>query len=377
MEAATEETKSLLAQVSDREAFTEALDREALRQVSQFLDGVLLYQSAKRIRSRAQAPDLAWQEGTSRLWDYGNLKSGPKSRRDRPSGRAIILIPSLINRAYILDLHRRRSLARYLTSKGFRIFLMDWDRPGKTEADFGLTDYIDGRLQSAFEAVRRISGDSKPGVIGYCMGGLLALALATARPGDVGALALLATPWDFAADADQRRRHLSALMPSLDRLTDALGLLPVEVLQSLFASLDPFYAVRKFQAFARARPTSRGTKEFLALEDWLNDGVPLSRPVMRECFHGWYLDNDPLRLNWKVAGQTVDPARYTGPSLVLVPDADRIVCPASALALGPKLPNGRMRTVRAGHIGMIAGSGAGRRVYAPLARWLKTTLSAH
>src|SRR3546814_10267711 len=47
--------------------------------------------------------------------------------------------------------------------------------------------------------------------------------------------------------------------------------------------LDPQLVVRKFLAFGRLDAASRKAEEFVALEDWLNDGVPLAAPVAREC----------------------------------------------------------------------------------------------
>ena len=59
--------------------------------------------------------------------------------------------------------------------------------------------------------------------------------------------------------------------------------LPVELLQSLFFMLDPFLAQRKFVRFAALDPTGAEARSFVALEDWINDGVPLPIGVAREC----------------------------------------------------------------------------------------------
>jgi polyhydroxyalkanoate synthase len=61
------------------------------------------------------------------------------------------------------------------------------------------------------------------------------------------------------------------------------GELPVDVIQALFAGLDPLLVVRKFVKFAGLDPASPSAAQFVALEDWLNDGVPLAAEVTREC----------------------------------------------------------------------------------------------
>ena len=113
----------------------------------------------------------------------------------------VLFVPSLVNRAYVLDLTPERSLMRWLPGQGFRTLLLDWGWPGEAERHFTLTDYVAGRLERALMAA--------PGPVvlaGYCMGGLLALAAALRRPDRVRALALLATPWDFHAGPDGPRR---------------------------------------------------------------------------------------------------------------------------------------------------------------------------
>jgi polyhydroxyalkanoate synthase len=153
---------------------------------------------------------------------------------------------------------------------------------------------------------------------------------------------------------------------------ESRGELPVDIIQGLFAGLDPQLVLRKFLAFARLDPDSPQAAAFVALEDWLNDGVALSAPVARECLGGWYGENTPARGTWRVAGQVVDPRMLDMPSLCVIPARDRIVPPASAQALAEMFPRARNETLvpRLGHIGMMVSAGAERQVWRPLADWL-------
>ncbi|MEO5337426.1 MAG: alpha/beta fold hydrolase [Magnetospirillum sp. WYHS-4] len=345
------------------EAFARAVEAEAFRRLEAFAAGAVAFNHARP--HRPAEPSVAWAEGTTRLLDYG--RGG--------GGIPLLVVPSLVNRAYVLDLTGRRSLMRWLARRGFRPFLVDWGAPGEAERAFTLTDYIAGRLDRALDAVLAATG--RPvGLVGYCMGGMLALPLAQRRPAAVAAFAALATPWDFHAVDAGRRRVLQALAPGVRRVVEDQGLMPVDVLQAMFASLDPYQTPRKFQAFAGWDKRSARAKAFVAVETWLNDGVPLAGPVAVEALLGWYLDNTPARGEWLVAGRPVRPAEVRCPSLVVVPGRDIIVPPDSALALAKALPGADCRVLDGGHVGMVVGSRAIEELYRPLASWLRHAAAA-
>jgi polyhydroxyalkanoate synthase len=358
LKAAAQSLAGELAEVKP-EAFAAAVAAEAERRLAAFLDGLTAYRRHAYRRALPPAPTV-WQEGTTRLLDYSIGGAGP----------AVLVVPSLINRAYILDLQEQRSFMRFLAAEGFWPYLVDWDAPGEAERKFSLEDYIAGRLSRALDAVRAATG-SKPLAVGYCMGGLLALGLAHHRQRDLAGLVLLATPWDFHAERADQAILMGALVPQFEPLLGLLGELPVDVIQALFAALDPSLALRKFLSFAGLDPSSDRARQFVALEDWLNDGVALAAGVARETLGEWYGRNAAAQGRWRVAGQPVKPADIRLPSIAVIPDQDRIVPPASALALAKAIPTCQILRPATGHIGMMAGAKAESEVWQPLALWLR------
>ncbi|HSU03964.1 MAG TPA: alpha/beta fold hydrolase [Acetobacteraceae bacterium] len=302
-------------------------------------------------------PAAAWQEGGSRLLDYGG------------DGPPVLFVPSLVNRAYVLDLAPGRSMLRWLAGRGMRPLLLDWGWPGPVERRFTLTDYVAGRLERALATSAALAGEPVL-LAGYCMGGTLAVAAAERRPDLVRGLALLAAPWDFHA-GDRALALLAARCARLlEPIMAASGTLPVDCLQMLFALLDPFGVAEKYRAFARLDPDSERARLFVALEDWLNDGIPLAAPVARECLTGWYGENSPARGTWRVAGLAVEPRRLRMPCLVVAPGRDRIVPPASARVLAGLIDGAVLHEPAAGHIGMAAGAGAEQALWSVLAAWV-------
>ncbi len=289
-------------------------------------------------------PPAIWQEGDSRLLDYGG------------AGPTVLVVPSLINRAYVLDLALGRSMLRHLAAGGVRPVLLDWGWPGPQERHFTLTDYIAGRLDRALSA---IAGPVT--LMGYCMGGLLTLALALRRPDVVRSLVLLATPWQFDAG-----------LPGVTPGSMAGGTLPVDALQTAFAMLEPGAVAAKYRSFGALDQAGERARMFVAIEDWLADGVPLAGPVAAECLSGWYGGNLPVQGKWLVAGQPVLPGTLHCPVLLAIPAQDHIVPPASAQALAAQLPASTVLTPGAGHVGMVVGARARAQLWDPVLDWLRT-----
>jgi polyhydroxyalkanoate synthase len=174
-----------------------------------------------------------------------------------------------------------------MAARGFSPFVVDWDAPGPVEQRFDLTRYIAGRLEGALDAVRREPGGPIH-VVGYCMGGMLALALALRRQKDIAGLICLATPWDFHAEGKAQAQLIGEMGRRLDPMFQILGEMPVDLLQSFFAALDPLSLLAKFRRFGQFDPDSDQAAKFVALEDWLNDGIGLAAPAARECLGQWY-----------------------------------------------------------------------------------------
>jgi polyhydroxyalkanoate synthase len=338
-----------------------ALDRELSRRADGFAAGLAAYHRHPFHRARARAP-VVWRQGAVRLLDFG-----------RGGAPAVLVVPSLINRYYVLDLLPERSFLRHLAEQGLRPLVVDWGDAGAAERDFTLTDYIAGPLDAAAAKARELAG-APIAITGYCMGGLLALALALRRPADVACIALLATPWDFHAEQPAQARLLGELAQWLPAFLGAAEPLPVAVIQMLFLALDPFLAERKFIRFATLDPAGPAARGFVALEDWINDGVPLAQTVALECAGSWYRDNAPARGTWQVDGRPVRPGDVAAPSLVVLPRRDRIVPPRSAAPLASAIPRASALRPPFGHIGMMASAEAPEAVWQPIADWLRARL---
>ena len=353
------------------DAFAKALAEEALSRLAALNGGIQAYRDTPYRRPPDAAPVLL-AEGSARVLDlgrhYGSSDGLP------PDSQPVLMVPSLVNRHYVLDLAPQQSLAQYLARRGLRPLLVDWGEPGEAELHYDLTAYIE-RIARWLRRLKRDTG--KPVLLlGYCMGGNLALAAALRAPQAVSALALLATPWDFHAGGAHQAALVKSLAPILappPAQDDAPPQpMAVDMLQTFFWALDPLTALKKFAQFSRLEPDSEAARRFTAMEDWLNDGIPLAGPVARECLLQWYGENTPAQEKWLVGGKPVRPGAWRKPALVVLPERDKLVPKAGAEALWRTLPGAQRHDAPSGHIGMVVGPRAEAGLWQPLADWLLT-----
>jgi polyhydroxyalkanoate synthase len=334
----------------------DAVTAASRNRLETFATGIMRYHAHPARRVMA-APPAVWRHGAATLRDYGG------------KGPPVLVVPSLVNHSTVLDLAADRSFLRSMAAANLHTFLLDWDSPGPVERGYTISDYVTKILLPALEEARR-RGGGPVRLVGYCMGGTLAAAAAVLAPQSVESLTLLAAPWDFHVGSEGLRAVVARARPSLEATIAACGEAPFDLIQTLFATMDPSLMGRKFRRFAALDQTSDEAARFVILEDWLNDPMPMAAAVARECLFSWYGENTPARGLWQVAGTVIAPARIACRSLAVIPVKDRIVPPASAQALARLLPHARIETTALGHIGMMASGRAPDVTYAPLIAWL-------
>jgi polyhydroxyalkanoate synthase len=290
-------------------------------------------------------------------------RAGRASVRDYGgSGPPVLFVPSLINPPDVLDIDADRSLLRWLSGQGVRPLLLDWGTPLDEERDLTIGGHVEKMLLPLIDTI-----GERVILAGYCLGGTMAIAAAALRP--ALALALIATPWRFSDYPASTRGALGDLWSSAEPAVDALGVLPMEILQAAFWRLDPKRTIAKYEAHGARDPTDPASETFVRLEDWANDGPPLTRGAARELFLGLFRDDLPGQGAWRVGGRTIDPAALSMPLLEIASTTDHIVPAATTPGVGERID------LALGHVGMIVGGRARSSLWEPLAAWLSRVTS--
>jgi polyhydroxyalkanoate synthase len=152
----------------------------------------------------------------------------------------LLIVWSLINRYYILDLAPGRSFIEYAVSQGLTVFVTSWRNPTKEHAHWNLDTYAQALLD-AIDAARQITGSPQVGTMGLCAGGqLLAalLAVLAQRGDDRIAYACFGVSQLDMSVPNPAGMALAGRLPSLARLATP-GLIDGRDLAALFAWLRP------------------------------------------------------------------------------------------------------------------------------------------
>lgn len=325
------------------------------------LEGIRKYQDHSFRRAMTDLP-VVWTSGEVRIFHCAAQDS-------MPGKNALLLVPSLINRSSIFDLLPEKSFVRWLAAQGIDAYLLDWGTPLDDAALRTADDLVTERLCPALDHVADRAGNTIH-ALGYCMGGTLLAAAALRVQDKLRSAVFLASPWDFHAGDRNLETCVRAGTLSALQMTGRNGYLPKDWIQSVFAAANAGRAMKKFLEFAALEDDSDGARLFVAVEDWLNDGVDLPQGLAETCILDWYGRNRPGLNGWDVAGERVDLSKLSVPALVIASANDRLVPRESALAMAAAIPGAKTLEPLSGHIGMMTGRRAEEQVWKNVARWV-------
>jgi polyhydroxyalkanoate synthase subunit PhaC len=313
---------------------------------------------------------VVYSEGKMRVVRY---RPPPGIRgKDRPP---ILLVYALINKPYILDLEPGHSVVESLLRHGLDVYLIDWGTPDHTEKDLRIHDYVNGYLDHAVEAVRATSGNDQLHLLGYCMGGTFAAMYAARHPEKIRTLALMAAGLDF----DTRSSFLNvwARAPGFDpwKIARTFELIPPEFFNSAFGILDPLRTnYLKFKDLLNRIDDRPFVENFLRMEKWTNDGIPMAGPTYAEFIDKGYQRNLLVKGEWTLDGDgpTIDLRYVTMPVATIVGLKDNLVPPESTERVLDHVGSKEVQRFQlpSGHIGLSVSRAAHRELWPPFADWV-------
>jgi polyhydroxyalkanoate synthase subunit PhaC len=325
-----------------------------------------LWEQAQALTKGFSPSEIVYQENQIRVLHY--LSDEPPRYRT-----PLIFVFALVNRSYILDLKRGKSVVEHFVKRGFDVYLLDWGVPTDADRFRTMEDYIDGYLVNVVDHVRESSGSEQVSFLGYCMGGTMSSIFTALYPQRVANLILLAAGIDFATREGLLNLWSDERYFDVDKFVDVFGNCPAEFLQASFQFLKPVQnMIQKPMNFMERLDDPKFVEDFLAMEMWLNDNIPVPGEVYRKFVKDLYHQNLLTKGRFRLGNRRVDLRNITCPVLNLMARNDDLVPPSQSLPFNDLVGSEDRKAIvfAAGHIGMAVGSKAQRDLWPQVCDWL-------
>jgi polyhydroxyalkanoate synthase len=283
----------------------------------------------------------------------------------------VLCVPSLINRAYVMDLIPERSLVRYLLLQGLDVYMLDWGTANEADRYRTLDGYISDLMRRCVEYIRCESGQPAISLLGYCMGGMMSIAYTVLYPQEVASLVNLAGPVNYHDDGIYSTWTRPEWL-DVDLLVDTLGNIPAELLNMTFHMVRPTSELVQALNYHERRHDDAFMRRFAAVQIWLNDPTPFPGETFRQYIKDLYQQNRLIRGEWQISGQPIDLGAITQPVLTIAARYDHIAPWQSVAAFHDRVasPDRSLIVLDSGHIGMVIGSSAHTQLWPRLGAWL-------
>lgn len=282
-----------------------------------------------------------------------------------PRGAPVLLVPPLAAPTTCFDLRRGCSLAEHLIEGGHPTYLVDYGAIGFSDRELGLEAWVQDIIPSTIAAVAADAGAGEVQLLGWCLGGIMALLSVAADPGlPVGAVAAIASPLDFT-----QVRMVAPLRPIIEftgsglvtGLYRLLGGAPAPLVRAGYqlAGIDKY--LRKPFTVA----THLDDRDFLAqieaVDDFTANMFAYPGRTFGQLYHRFFVVNELAAGTLRLADTEIALANVRVPVLAVAGTGDGIAPVAACepvVRLLPNAPEVRFETAPGGHLGVLAGRAA-------------------
>lgn len=363
---ASPQTPSLL----NPTAMTERLYTEMARIYAASCTGHQL--ATRRMRPKiGQTPkECIWTLNKSKLYYYY-----PQVPAEQVHPVPLLLVFALINKPYIFDLRPGNSFIEFMTRRGYRVYLLDWGTFGPEDAHLNFDDFALDYLPRAMRKVQGHAGSRAVSMLGWCIGATLATLYAAMRPDDgLRNLLLLTAPLDFTdKGAGPFNIWLDERFFNVDALVEHLGVIPGDMIDwgnKLLKPVENF--IGSYIRLWDNLDDPRVVESWQAMNTWINDPVPFPGAAFRQWIVEFFRENRLMQGTLRMHGRVVDPANIQAALLNIIADKDHLVpsCQSTSIMERVGSRDKELLVMPGGHIGIMAGSSAQKRLWPQMDAWL-------
>lgn len=250
-----------------------------------------------------------------------------RATTDKVHAVPLVIVPSVVNKFYILDLAPESSFVRFYVSQGYTVFMVSWRSASPALQHLTWDDYVEKGVIAAIEVAAEITKQEKVNALGYCVGGsLLACALAvlaSKRKYPVASMTQLIAMLDY-SDPGEIGVYLGNAF--LDQRLQALsrgGIVSGKELSRAFASLRANDLVWSFVI----NNYLKGKAPYaFDLFYWNSDDSNLPGPMFSSYLRDCYVENKLVKAGaMMVCGEPIDLGLIDLPTYIFNASEDHLV----------------------------------------------------
>lgn len=302
----------------------------------------------------ATPAEVIYTENKLRLLRLVDAEGQPRS------GPPVLFIPAPVSRYFVLDLMQGRSFAGHVAAAGFDVYIADFGVPTREDRFCDLAYYVDGLIRRSVRKICRTSGVPEVSVVGYCLGGMLALLYSALNPDTVARLALLTTTVD--GDVEGGIAWIAHRMGLAGESYEQPRLVPAIEVKSWFEMLSPgsnSMLGRVSDLWDRLDDPPERLRDVRTMASWVDDVVPAPGRLLAEMYSQFGPGRNGLMKGEAAVGsRKVDIGNVTMPVLSVSAARDTISPPEGVDAISSIVPQAEIVRLRGGHVGIVAGRAA-------------------
>jgi polyhydroxyalkanoate synthase subunit PhaC len=302
------------------------------------------------------------------------------SAEERTRHLPVLLVPPLAAPTICFDLRRGCSMAEHLMGLGHPTYLLEYGPIAFSDRDLGLEHWVQDIIPTAIQTVSEHARGEPVQVVGWCLGGIMALLALAARDGlPVNSIATVASPFDFTA------LRLFAPLRGMANITN--GLLGTAVYRALGGAPAPIVK-RAFQLSTLAKYLTKPVtmlanlhdRDFLAqveaVDHFIDNMHAYPGRTMGQLYHQVFRVNDLADGRLLLGDHDIDLAAVRVPVLAVAGATDTLAPRAAVHHVGSLLtgaPEVRLETGPGGHLGVLTGRNAAATTW----RWIDEFFARH
>ncbi|CEG58463.1 PHA/PHB synthase family protein [Legionella fallonii] len=237
----------------------------------------------------------------------------------------VLILPAWIMKYYILDLLPENSLVNWLTQQGHTVFIVSWLNPSSEDRNLDMDDYYRQGAMAAIDKVSQEIPHTKIHLMGYCLGGTLAMitaaAMAKNKDNRLKSLTLLAAQGDFTEAGELLLFINKSELSFLKSMMWEQGYLDTKQMAGTFQMLRSYDLIWSKMVQDYMHGTQRG---MIALLAWNADATRMPYKMHSEYLEKLFLNNDFAEGRFAVEGHHIVAENIQTPAFAVSTEKDHV-----------------------------------------------------